>query len=79
MKKKKTREEIATQCYVNVTDIQRLLGISRPKAKEIYDRVSEEEETKPFRVEYTKVPLHRVLDLTGINYGFMMRQIRGSK
>lgn len=75
----KTRKEILQEYYVNTSDIQRLMHIPRKKAKEIFEAVDTEEQSKQFRAHYTKVPLDKVLNYAGVNYQFLLKQIKESE
>ena len=75
----KTKADILAQYYVNKHDIQVLLEIPRAKAHAIFEAVDREEEKNPFRGHQSKVPLMDVLNLTGVNYGFLTRQVRGKE
>lgn len=76
---KKSKTEILDQYYVNKSDIALLLGIPRTKAALIFQEIDREEEKNPFRAHQGKVPLERVLNLAGVNYKFLTRQVRGGK
>lgn len=71
----KTRQEIITRYYLNASEIQRLLGIPREKAREAFEQIDKQERQKRFRAHEGKVPLPSVLELMGINYQFLARQI----
>lgn len=71
----KTRQQIANQFYLTKTDIQRLLGVSQYKARQIYDLADgiDTEELK-YRVEPTKVRITSISKVTGISVNLMKKQ-----
>jgi hypothetical protein len=71
----KTRKEILSQPFVNISDIKSLLMIPRDKAKEIYQRCDEEESKKEYRAHLNKVPLQSALKMAGVSYAFLQKQI----
>lgn len=71
----KTRREILSQPYVNISEIKRLLQLPRDKAKEIYQICDEAEALKEFRAHENKVPLQSVLRIAGVSYSFLAKQI----
>lgn len=73
----KSRKEILSKPYVNITDIQTLLQLPKEKARLIYLEVDKEENEKRFRPHESKVPLHSVLKLLDISYGFLEKQVKG--
>lgn len=77
MQTKRTRKEILTKPYVNITDIQILLQLPKEKARLIFYEINKEENKKMFRPHESKVPLHSVLKLLGINYNFLEKQVKG--
>lgn len=75
----KTKADILASYYVNKKDIERLLEIPRKKASAIFEEIDREEQKNPFRAHESKVPLIAVLNLTGVNYAFLTRQVRGKE
>ena len=76
----KTREKIATQFYLNTTDIMVLIGGSWQNAKRLFNKASEvDNEELPFRVEPLKVRTQTVLKLAGISQRQIDRIIQGTK
>lgn len=68
----KTVAEIATQAYLNKSDIQKLFGVSFEKAKKIYALAEKLDEELPYRIEETKVRLTSISRV----YGVSVSQIR---
>ena len=71
----KTRREILSQTFVNISDIKYLLQLPREKAKEIYQICDEEESKKEFRAHINKVPLQSALRIAGVSYSFLQKQV----
>lgn len=71
----KTRQQIANQLYLTKTDIQRLLGVSQYKARQIYDLADgiDKDELK-YRIEPTKVRLTSVSKVTGLSLNLIKKQ-----
>ena len=71
----KTRQQIANQFYLTKTDIQRLLGVSQYKARQIYELADgiDKDELK-YRVEPTKVRLTSVSKVTGLSLNLIKKQ-----
>lgn len=71
MRKVRTREELSKALYFTQTEIARLLEVSRPTAKRIYDFAYKIDEELPFRIYETKVSkksLLQVLDITSAEF-----------
>ena len=62
-------------------DIARLLQIGYPRAKKIYNVAFEKdkEELKKYILFENKVRLKTVLDVTGMNYNLLLKQINESE
>lgn len=76
----KTREKIASQFYLNTTDIMVLIGCSWQNAKRLFNKASEvDDEELPFRVEPLKVRTQTVLKLAGISQRQIDRIVQGTK
>lgn len=58
--KKKAKEDIAMQEYLNTTDIMNLLGITWRKAKRTFDKADEIDSFMDFRVEPNRVRIETV-------------------
>ena len=71
----KTRREILSQPFVNISDIKCLLKLPRDKAKEIYQKCDEEESKKEYRAHINKVPLQSALRVAGVSYAFLRKQL----
>lgn len=72
-----TREEIAEKCYLNVTDISRLLLISRPRAKRLFDLCREYELERTKFIPYdSKVKIETVMTLTGKTLSTLKEQLK---
>ena len=72
---RKTRQQIASQLYLTKTDIQRLLGVSQYKARQIYDLADEiDAEELKYRIEPTKVRISSVSKATGISLNLIKKQ-----
>lgn len=72
-----TREEIVEKCYLNVTDISRLLLISRPRAKKLFELCREVELEKSKFIPYdSKVKIETVMALTGKNLSALKEQLK---
>ena len=71
----KRREDILSQPFVNISDIKTLLQIPRDSAREIYRKCDEEESKREYRAHVNKVPLQRVLQIAGVSYSFLSKQI----
>ena len=71
----KTRKEILSQPFVNISDIKYLLQLPRDKAKEIYQKCNEEESKKEYRAHLNKVPLQNALRVAGVSYAFLRKQV----
>lgn len=71
----KTRKEILSQPFVNISDIKNLLMIPRDQAKQIYQLCDEEEMKKEYRAHIHKVPLQSALRIAGVSYAFLQKQI----
>lgn len=67
MQRVKTREEISKQVFLNQSDIAKLLGISRPSAKRIYNYAKEidNERDGKYVIEPTKVRITSVCKVIG--------------
>ena len=74
---KKTRSEILTQSFVNVSDIAKLFGQSYSKAKKVYEIASAEydQEVGPYRIEETRVPIKKVMKINHIDFNLLKKQI----
>ena len=77
MKRKRTREEVAKQVYLNQTDIADLLQISKAKAKRLYEECDRLESDSQFRVEDRKVMTETVCRVAGISLKRLQAQIKG--
>lgn len=78
MQRKKTREEISGQAFLNIADIQKLLLVSWASAKKIYtaaDRV-DEQALGAYRIEAHKVRMSTVCDVAGVSLQTLQRQIK---
>ena len=80
-RKKRTRKEIIGLQYLSTMDIARLLQIGYPRAKKIYNVAFEKdkEELKKYILFENKVRLKTVLDVTGMNYNLLLKQINESE
>ena len=54
--------------YLNRKQIARLLGISVPKARALYEKADEIDSQMEFRVEDNKVRMKSVLRVAGLTY-----------
>jgi hypothetical protein len=56
----KTKETILKQYFLNIKDISELFGISRKKAKKVYDlaNILDDELFKEYRIEERKVTMN---------------------
>ena len=71
----KTREEIASQVYLNQADIKKLLDVSRDTAKRIYMYAKQiDEDELRFIIEPTKVRIVSVCKATGMTLATIQRQ-----
>ena len=74
----KTKEKVLSQTYLNIADIQTLLGCSWKKAKRAYTEANAiDEEELRFRVEPHKVRMQTVLKVTGLSLNMLMKQQKG--
>ncbi len=74
---RKTREQIASQFYLNKSDIMKLFGCSFENSKRIFDKADEEDDKElPFRLEPLKVRKQTVLRLAGISSTQLERTIQ---
>ena len=71
----KNIERVVKQTYLNIADIQTLLGCSWKKAKRAY-LLADEIEAKElqYRVEPHKVRMQTVLKVTGISLNLLIKQ-----
>lgn len=76
--KKKTREEVITQPYLNTSDISKLLSVTYPKAKRIYKAADQIDSEIKYRIEPTKVRMSSVMKVTGINFNLLLKQIKST-
>lgn len=67
-------ERVAQQTYLNISDIQTLLGVSWKKAKHAYQLASEIDDGMAWRIEPHKVRMQSVLKVTGISLNMLMKQ-----
>ena len=72
----KTRQEVITQPYLNIRDIQILLKVSYGKAKKIYEE-ADGLQLKKFHDH--KVSIKDVMKVTGINFSTLLKQIEYEK
>lgn len=76
----KTREKIATQFYLNTSDIKLLIGCGWYNAKRLFDEANKvDDEELPFRVEPLKVRTQTVLKLAGIKQSQLDKLVQGTK
>lgn len=64
----KTRKDLLSENYLNRKQIARLLGISVPKARLLYEKANEIDNTMPFRVEDNRVRMKSVLKVAGLTF-----------
>lgn len=76
--RKKTREEILSQPFLNTTDIAKLLAVSRPKAERIYSAANQIDSELKYRIEPTKVRMTSMLKVTGLNFNILTKQIKSA-
>lgn len=77
MRKKRSRQELISMQYLSTTDISKLLVIGYPRAKKIF-RLAYEKDKQELgtHVLYeNKVRIKSVLEIAGINYNFLQKQI----
>jgi len=71
----KTREEIASQVYLNQADIKKLLDVSSSTAKRIYTYAKKiDEESLKYIIEPSKVRIVSVCKVTGLNIALLRKQ-----
>ena len=75
--RKKTREEIANQMFLNIADIKHLLDVSQQSAKRIYllaDEIDSDKSNLPHRIEPAKVRITSVCKATGFTLETLKKQ-----
>lgn len=79
MQRKRTRTELLHTQYLNTSEIARLLEIPRTRAKKIFTiAIAEDKRQLGTRQIYdTKVRIKTVLDVAGLNYNLLARQVEG--
>lgn len=76
----KTREMVATQFYLNTSDIMVLIGCGWYNAKRLFNKANEVDDKElPFRVEPLKVRTQTVIKLAGISQRQLDRIVQGTK
>ena len=77
-KRIKTRKEIASQSYLCVEDIRKLLDVSWPKAKKIYTycRAIDDKDLKPYIVEPTKVRIKTVCKVIKMDINMIKKMVK---
>lgn len=77
MQRKKSREEVLGQAYLNRRDIQKLLALPYRQASKIYDHAMEiDKEKLKYRIYDTKVRMQSVLEVSGVSLSMLTRQIQ---
>lgn len=77
MQRKKTREEIAGQSYLSITDIQTLLQVSWTTAKRIYTIADEiDQSLGDMRIEPRKVRFKSAVKASGTDVNLLLKQIK---
>lgn len=81
MRKKRSREELISKPYLNITDISRLLDVSWAKADRIYclaDKI-DFNELKDMRIEPTKVRITSVCKVIGMSLNTLRKLVENEK
>lgn len=77
MQRKKSREEVLGQAYLNRRDIQKLLAVPYRQASRIYGLAMEiDRERLKYRCYENKVRMQSVLEVSGISLNMLTRQIQ---
>lgn len=77
MQRIKTFEEVAAQSFLNIADIQKLLGISYRSAKKAYALADQiDRELGEFRIEPHKVRMRSLMKVTGLDLNMIRKQQR---
>lgn len=71
----KQREDLLKENYLNRKQISRLLGISVPKARVLYEKADEIDSQMEFRVEDNKVRMRTVLKVAGISFEELKKRV----
>ena len=81
MQKKRTRAELISKPYLNITEISRLLDVSWAKAERIFCLASkiDIDELKDMRIEPTKVRITSVCKVIGISINTLQKLIDNEK
>lgn len=75
----KTRSEILQQVYLTKADIQRLMKVSYPVAVKIFDKALAIDQSElQFRPWETRVRLQTVLNINGVTYTQLEKQIKSA-
>ena len=75
----KTRSEILQQVYLTKADIQRLMQVSYPVAVKIFDKALAIDRSElQFRHWETRVRLQTVLNINGVTYTQLEKQIKSA-
>lgn len=72
----KTRSEIASQAFLNQSDIVKLLDCSRPSAKRIYDYAREIDDKQKYVIEPVKVRITTVCKVTGLSLNTIQKMAK---
>lgn len=81
MQKKKTRAELISKPFLNITDISRLLDVSWAKAERIFclaDRL-DSEDLRDMRIEPTKVRITSVCKVIGMSINTLQKLVDNEK
>lgn len=81
MQKKRTRAELISKPFLNITDISRLLDVSWYKAEKIYtlaDKI-DHEELKGMRIEPTRVRITSVCKVIGMSLNTLRKLVENEK
>ena len=81
MMKTKSRESLLSTVYLNRSEIARLLDIPRPRANKIFALAMKEDKRQlgERHLYDTKVRIKTVLDVAGVNYNLLARQIKAEQ
>lgn len=81
MRKKRSREELISKPFLNITDISRLLDVSWNKADRIFilaDKI-DHEELKDMRIEPTRVRITSVCKVIGMSLNTLRKLVENEK
>ena len=81
MRKKKSRAELISQPYLNITDISRLLDVSWAKADRIFCLADQldHEDLGQMRIEPTKVRITSVCKVIGMSLNTLRKLVENEK